>query len=578
MFAFHVMGQEAELPYNEWISKLSIKNDLLSKNYNEVVADLIKIDTPQYCNVFSKLRAKAPANNRRLQLRLKLIEGTIHTYKNLKSPCPGSKPPEDLFNEALNIAYEIEDDLITFQICRRLTSYHTDHANYGKGVLYGFLAQELFDRLEKDKAFPMSPTLHNLAHCLYHSREYSASKDVLVKLLNVKSTELLPEDTMNRVYNMFAWNTLGLAYTKLGKPDSAFMAFDSALVIATQEHNPFWTSIINGNKGDIYFQQEQYDSAEIRLSYDYEGSIAAKEFDNAANSLQWLARIDLIRGKSTAALQKTREAERLLLQTYQPSYMANTWFTYTKVFASLGKADSVSLYLDKFLTLHDSIEQEASEARAENVLMRLESQENIHTIKSLNREKKKVVLVRNFTITLILLCALIGFMILNRQKLQLKVRRQEALEAKRIAENEALLAKEQLNHFTRNLIEKTTMLETLQTQLSVKEMSEEQSQQIAELSHHAILTEDDWENFKKLFEKVYPGFFYNLKQKAADLTAADQRMAALCKLHISNREAATLLGIAPNSVIKARQRLRHRLGLEPEADLELYFAQAKEFN
>jgi hypothetical protein len=266
------------------------------------------------------------------------------------------------------------------------------------------------------------------------------------------------------------------------------------------------------------------------------------------------------------------------LEKYQPSYMANTLFTYTKVFASLGKADSVSYYLDKFLTLHDSIEQEASDARAENVLMRLESQENIHTIKSLNREKKNVVLVRNFTITLILLCALIGFMILNRQKLKLKVRRQEALEAKRVAENEAFLAKEQLNHFTRNLIEKTTMLETLQTQLSVKEMSEEQSQQIAELSHHAILTEDDWENFKKLFEKVYPGFFYNLKQKAADLTAADQRMAALSKLYISNKEAATLLGIAPNSVIKGRQRLRHRLGLEPEADLELYFAQAKEFN
>ncbi len=55
-------------------------------------------------------------------------------------------------------------------------------------------------------------------------------------------------------------------------------------------------------------------------------------------------------------------------------------------------------------------------------------------------------------------------------------------------------------------------------------------------------------------------------------------MAAMCKLQMSNKEAASLLGIASNSVIKAKQRLRHRLGLEPEADLELYFEQSKEFN
>jgi len=158
------------------------------------------------------------------------------------------------------------------------------------------------------------------------------------------------------------------------------------------------------------------------------------------------------------------------------------------------------------------------------------------------------------------------------------VRRQEALEAKRMAEQESELAKEQLKLFTRNLIEKTTLVETLQEQLLEREMSEEQKLHIAQLSSHTILTDDDWENFKALFQKVYPAFFHSLKQKVADLTPADQRMAAICKLQVSNKEAATLLGIAPNSVIKAKQRLRHRLNLEPEADLEQYFAHSKEFN
>jgi DNA-binding CsgD family transcriptional regulator len=75
-----------------------------------------------------------------------------------------------------------------------------------------------------------------------------------------------------------------------------------------------------------------------------------------------------------------------------------------------------------------------------------------------------------------------------------------------------------------------------------------------------------------MFEKVYPGFFHSLKQQSPDITLAEQRMAALCKLQVTPKEAANLLGISPNSVNKTRQRLRSRLGLDPDANLEQYFA------
>ncbi len=521
----------------------------------------------------------APTHPPQLQIRLMTLEARAQMLHLGVPDCPAYKDPLELLNTALTMSYELEDDLLTFSVYNELVSYYTEHEKFGQGVLYGLLAKELFEHLGKDKAFPMSPILYNLSFNLYRSREYRAAIDVMLKMVGPeKNNYSLPDDTLADYYSMFSWNTLGLAYTKLNIPDSAFMAFDSALVNAKEEHRPFWISLVTGNIGDVYFQQGNYDSAEWRLKFDYEGSIKAKEYDNAGNSLQWLARIDLSHGKPAEALQKAREAEHLITTKYEPDYMARTLYTYNKVFASLGKADSASFYMDKFLTLHDSIEQEASDARADNILMRLKSQENIQTIKSFNKEKHKIALVRNLIIALILLLAMIGFMILNRQKLKLKVRRQEALEAKLMAEQETMLAKEQLKLFTRNLIEKTSMIEMLQEQLLDRKMSEEQKLHIEELSRHAILTDEDWENFKGLFQKVYPGFFLSLRQKVADLTSADQRMAAICKLQLSNKEAATLLGIASNSVIKAKQRLRHRLGLEPEADLELYFEQSKDFN
>nr|MDQ3016540.1 hypothetical protein [Bacteroidota bacterium] len=237
----------------------------------------------------------------------------------------------------------------------------------------------------------------------------------------------------------------------------------------------------------------------------------------------------------------------------------------------------VEYYLDRYIILHDSIEAAVTNARVGNVRMQLREQENINTIKFLNKEKHKIALTRNFILIFIILFALLGFLILNRQKLRLKVRRHEALEAKRLAEQEAISAKEQLRLYTHNLFEKTSLVENLQAKLLEREMNEEQKNHITELSRHAILTDADWENFKTLFEKVYPAFFYQLRQRVPDLTTADQRMAAMSRLQMSNKESATLLGIAPNSVIKAKQRLRHRLGLEPEADLETHFTQSKDF-
>jgi DNA-binding CsgD family transcriptional regulator len=71
-----------------------------------------------------------------------------------------------------------------------------------------------------------------------------------------------------------------------------------------------------------------------------------------------------------------------------------------------------------------------------------------------------------------------------------------------------------------------------------------------------------------LFEKTYSGFFTRLKEKANDITLAEQRMAALTRLHLTTRQKAAVLGISPNSVIKTKQRLRDRFDFETDLQVE----------
>ena len=177
----------------------------------------------------------------------------------------------------------------------------------------------------------------------------------------------------------------------------------------------------------------------------------------------------------------------------------------------------------------------------------------------LQREKDAETRERNFIIAAIVLVAIVGLLFLNRQRLKFRYEQQFAFQQKVAAEKEMEAAKEQLNMFTQSIIEKTKLIEQLEQQVSDKPLTDEQQQLANELSHQTILTEEDWEKFKTLFEKVYPGLFLKLKEMVPDITAAEHRMAALTRLHLSTKQMASMLGISTDSVYKIRQRLRKRL-------------------
>lgn len=108
----------------------------------------------------------------------------------------------------------------------------------------------------------------------------------------------------------------------------------------------------------------------------------------------------------------------------------------------------------------------------------------------------------------------------------------------------------------------------LQEQLNYHQNSVEKQELASAIAGITILTEDDWDRFKTLFEKMHPAFFMKLQERVKDITAAELRMAALTRLQLSTHQIASILGISANSVYKTKQRLRQRLNLDPETSME----------
>ena len=82
-----------------------------------------------------------------------------------------------------------------------------------------------------------------------------------------------------------------------------------------------------------------------------------------------------------------------------------------------------------------------------------------------------------------------------------------------------------------------------------------------------IASHDDWKTFETNFERAYEEFFKKLKAAYPKLTPSDLRLCAYLRMNLSSKEIAPLLGISVRGLENHRYRLRKKLGLEVDANL-----------
>lgn len=90
---------------------------------------------------------------------------------------------------------------------------------------------------------------------------------------------------------------------------------------------------------------------------------------------------------------------------------------------------------------------------------------------------------------------------------------------------------------------------------------------LSKLITQDIESDYDWEVFEKLFDQAHQNFFKRLKEKYPSLTPSDLRLCAYLRINLSSKEIAPLLNISIRGVEERRYRLRKRLGLDTNDNL-----------
>ncbi|MDP5172395.1 MAG: hypothetical protein NWR72_19275 [Bacteroidia bacterium] len=82
--------------------------------------------------------------------------------------------------------------------------------------------------------------------------------------------------------------------------------------------------------------------------------------------------------------------------------------------------------------------------------------------------------------------------------------------------------------------------------------------------------EDYWEQFQLNFDDTHQEFIRQLRQLHPTLTPTEVRLSSFIRMHLSNREIAAIMSITLSGVEKGKFRMKKKIGLPKEADLNAY--------
>lgn len=399
---------------------------------------------------------------------------------------------------------------------------------------------------------------------------------------------------------------IGNTYDELGQTDKAKAFANEAISVLREVGDS--TAIVKGilNLGVIHFYQEDYDSAErsfqevlrFRLAakdtsgiaisylnlanvYEYQKNLGkavehyrlAKEVVAPDNTLK--VNIDLGLGNALLLIGKEEEGLELIqeaiLDAQRLDQRKMEQFGYEALkdyFVEQSEFEQAYSYFLKEVELDREFRGEEVQKKIEVINLKYEDEKKARELQEMENARAADTARNN----LIYVLSAFVFFLLAAIILALRLR----VKNSKLKEQELLLRidsqNKELASYTLNFIQKNELLSELSDR--VKELKTEASQkmstgltQLNVLINSHLRIDQDWENFKIMFEAVHEGFLVRLNEEYPDLSSADIKLCALIRLNLNLKESSKILGISSDSVKTARSRLRKKLQLDSSVNL-----------
>jgi len=308
----------------------------------------------------------------------------------------------------------------------------------------------------------------------------------------------------------------------------------------------------------------------------------AKKLKNGiANCLLELGQIYLGEQDLDSARQLTRRGLQMAREAALLKEQGKAHLALSEI-ASIAGNDKLSLaHFKAYNQISDSILNIAKSKQVEELKIIYETEKKEaamalqhEEIKTLNEKAKVDKLTKGLyaggMFTFISVSGLLFFGFRQRMKRNRIAReKQEAIYRQEIAHKKKELASQTLH-----LVQKNTFIQELMENLeNIKNSPERfkmEFRRIVMLLKKENASDKDWEVFKTYFAQVHNDFDQKLKTLYSDISEKEIRLAAFLRMNLTTKEIAATLNVLPDSILKSKYRLKKKLGLGKDTDLNSF--------
>lgn len=408
-----------------------------------------------------------------------------------------------------------------------------------------------------------------------------------LELLNSKSNYI---ETGHVYYN------LALAYNKIGDSLSAWSYFNKSSFILKQTNDTNFLVHLLVSKSLLLSTANNTDSAMAVLK---EALELSKKTNSSSQSCIAMVNIGKLYcfefkdyDKAKCFITKCRNANH---NPYSVEIEMESLLLLSDIEEYMGKYLESKNYYRKYVAMKDSIGGGLSkkgviaiELYSELLTQEFEArilEQNIQ----LKAKKNEIAII---TLTVFILLLLTGIYLIHISNKNLKKSNIiKDLEKQRINEvmekrmkireienlkldSELMVKKKELIGYSVKLITKNDLLNKIST-LSLshhesKSVSNDYYNSLQRIIEENSNIEEEWNQFKELFEKIHHDFFSNLQSQCPNITKHELRFCAYLKIGLSTKEISRLLNITPETVRKFKCRLKKKLITNKGASIEAF--------
>ncbi|RLD65878.1 MAG: hypothetical protein DRI84_05940 [Bacteroidetes bacterium] len=371
-----------------------------------------------------------------------------------------------------------------------------------------------------------------------------------------------------------AWGSLGILFSNIEEYDSAHIFLLKSLSYFkgkdTSSHRVLYN--IASLAGSMGVNSFKCGKPKEGLSYFSESLRISRKIGNEINIVSNLLNFSIaydMENMPRKAEEVLQEAYDIANRIHNQRLKSRVYLLMSDHYYEIDNFKSAYDYIVNYQNLNDSIGRvDYQESLHKSELKYLKQLQDIELAKlEVEKENDQLQFVLVLGIFSFLFVAITLFLY---RKVKIRTAEKRKFEQKSELLNSRLIdATARLLEMDLHLQEQNTKLFELQKQAQSKNKND-LDEVSKELENRKILLNEDWGEYVEIFNILHPVFLENLLKDYPSLTEGDKRQLIMIKLDYARKKSALILGISPESVKRAQQRVANKLKLKDVTELSAY--------